>query len=642
MNKKIIFLPVIMIMILFRCSIPDDELVGPTWNVSIKKIPIVKADTIEVGKELEGENIKPDANGLLHGTFVDSTDFSIDDELKLDASSKSFTGIMGVFDIQTIAPVSQSVTFGEIYTNAALYQDGETMTVPAVPIPNISKSFSFSGFHTVRFNQGELIVKIKNDMEINLGTPINIEIVLFEGVIFSSTIAPGDSAEESIDLQGKTLNNNIGIIITGNTSGSSGNITIVRMSSMYIVMELKNVKAEYAVADIPFQTIDFGTQVSINRSDLKVNSATIDQGDYYLDMNFNNSFDFGLNIDLVIPKIYDIQGWQFIKNFYIPSGSSSHRFYLSEHTINLAGGELDVDVVANIPESYSVEIESTDNVSSNVDISKLNFSEVNADIIDIRENFADIEEQKLFDDPPEGLENLEFEQADFVIRCLNIPFDLTLHLDFISIKNGVSKYLSKELNVPGGSTTPNSIDITELLNDIPEKISATGWVSVSGNDITISKGTKFEIEYSLDVPLEFSFKDISTIEKSEELDLDDDAREAIEKNLISTSVEGTIINDSPISGTIDFYVGVNEFSTNNLLFSINIPKRGNEGVINVSIDKQRLDYLIEANWSRVFVTVDSVSNAELKSTDRIIIKDVSISGTGKIDIEDLRRRADNE
>ena len=410
---------------------------------------------------------------------------------------------------------------------------------------------------------------------------------------------------------------------------------------MSVVMEIRNAKAEYAVADIPVQTIDFGTQVSINRSDLNVNTAAIDQGDYYIDLNFTNSFDFGLNIDLVIPKIFDKLGLQFIKNFYIPSGSSSHRFYLSEHTVKLEGGELDIIAVANIPESFSVEIESTDNISSNANISELNFSEVTADLTNIRENITEIKEQKLFDDPPEGLENLAFEQANFVLRSFNIPFDLTLHIDFIATKNGVQKNLSKEINIPGGSTSPYSIDITELLNEIPEKISAGGWVSVSGDGITISKGTKFTIEYSLDLPLKFSLKDISTIEESEKLDLDADAREVIEKNLINTSIEGTIINESPISGTVDFYVGINENSTNNLLFSTNLPKRGNNGVLNVSIDKQRLNYLIDANWSRVFITVDSISNAELNSADRIIIKDVSISGTGKIDIEDLRRRTND-
>lgn len=254
----------------------------------------------------------------------------------------------------------------------------------------------------------------------------------------------------------------------------------------------------------------------------------------------------------------------------------------------------------------------------------------------VDEQFKLVEEQEVFEEPPEGLEHLKFDQANFILRCLNVPFDLNIYIDFVTEKEGVKKYHPrKDLFIPGGSTKPDSIRVEELLNDLPEKISASGSTAVSGDDITVTNGTIFETEYSFDLPLRFSITETTTMEETEELDLDEDARETIEKNLINTSVEGKIINETSISGSVDFYVGVSENNINNLLFSVSLPERGSIENINVSLNRQKLDYLVEANWYRIFVTVSRVIGGELKSTDHIIIKEVNISGEAKIDIEDL-------
>lgn len=247
-----------------------------------------------------------------------------------------------------------------------------------------------------------------------------------------------------------------------------------------------------------------------------------------------------------------------------------------------------------------------------------------------------LEEQEVFEDPPEGLEHLEFDQAYFILRCLNVPFNLDIYINFVTEKEGVKKpHPTKSLFILGGSIEPDSIRVEELFNDLPEKISASGYAAVSGDDTIVTEGTVMQIEYSYDLPLKFSITEVTTMEETEEMDLDEDAREAIEKNLINTSVEGKIINETPISGSVDFYVGVSENNINNLLFSVSLPERGSIGNINVSLNKQKLDYLVEANWYRIFVKVNSVEDVELKSTDCIIIKEVNISGEAKIDIEDL-------
>lgn len=239
-------------------------------------------------------------------------------------------------------------------------------------------------------------------------------------------------------------------------------------------------------------------------------------------------------------------------------------------------------------------------------------------------------DQELFKDPPEGLENLQFEQVNIIIKSINIPFTLLIHLDFTATKKGVVYNLSREVSITGGDRNPHIINIAEIVNKMPESISINGWVRFSAQSIT--ETAKYVIEYSLDLPLRFSLTNVSTIEKTEKLELDQDARDAIKDYVIDASLEGKIINQTPVSGTIQLFVGLTEATANNLLFSLTLPKRGIEGQINLSIDKQKLNNLVSANYFRVYVSVDSVINGELKSTDHIIVKDVFLSGSGEIDL----------
>ena len=238
---------------------------------------------------------------------------------------------------------------------------------------------------------------------------------------------------------------------------------------------------------------------------------------------------------------------------------------------------------------------------------------------------------------------MQFDQVNIIIRSLNIPFGYLLHLDCSSTKKGETNELSREIVIPEGDIAPHSVNIAELINIMPEKISINGWVSVLEN-VTITESVEYNIEYVLDVPLRFSLTENTYIEKINELDIEEDAKDMIDKNLISASLEGTIINDTPISGNIEFYVGEDSSAvgTPNLLFELSLPVRGSDGAINLGIDKTKLDYLIPANYYRVYVTVNSVLDAELNSTDHIIIKDIYLSGEARIDIEDMMEDEDEE
>jgi len=299
------------------------------------------------------------------------------------------------------------------------------------------------------------------------------------------------------------------------------------------------------------------------------------------------------------------------------------------------GKEIEGDNIKPLDESDLLHVTFTDTTEFNIEGPMDLFPGIEVPLANI--------EQDLFEEPPEGLENLQFDQVNIKVRSLNIPFGFLLHLDCTATKKGETKNLQKDITIPEGDTSPHSVNIAELINMMPERISINGWISVLEN-VTITESVEYNIEYVLDVPLRFSLTENTYIEKINELGLEEDAKDMIDKNLISTSLEGTIINDTPISGSIEFYVGEDSSAvgTPNLLFELSLPVRGSEGAINLSIDKTRLDYLFTANYYRVYVTVNSVLDAELNSTDNIIIKDIYLSGEARIDIEDMLEDEDEE
>ena len=477
MKKMFLYVPLIVFAILLSCAQPKQP-VGPNWTLSLTKIPIMSADTIEIGKELEGDNIKSDAANLLHVSFTSETEFSVDEQMRLNGANAIFAGG-----------------------------------------PNI-----------------------------------------------------------------------------------------------------------------PIQRFEFGTQIQINdRPEFSVNSAVIAQGDYYIDMDFNNTFSFDINLEISISQLKDKQGNPFYESIQVPPGQSQNRFYISENTITFNGGSLDINAVINIPQPVWG---GDDYLSIIATVSELEFSEVTADIKNIQEQFVDVSED-LFKDPPKGLDNFELAQADISIRMLNVPFDVAANFDITTRKKGVENSLTRAVTIPGGDQTSHGFDIAEVINSMPENITISGSGTVSGTNVTIKRGTKFRVEYTVDVPLKFSITQSSTIEETDKLDLDKDARDAIKDNLINAGMEGTIVNETPLSGSLELYVGVSEISTTSKIFSISLPRRGSEGVIDINISKSDLDILADANYYRYYVTLDTVLNAQVKSTDYIIVKNIFLSGSGKIDLEDL-------
>ena len=101
---------------------------------------------------------------------------------------------------------------------------------------------------------------------------------------------------------------------------------------------------------------------------------------------------------------------------------------------------------------------------------------------------------------------------------------------------------------------------------------------------------------------------------------------------------GKIINTTELTGSLVMRVGVTEAEAKNpqtpSLFSVDLPAQGIEGDLIFSLTSDQLDRLYKANYFVAEVTLDPVTNGDLKSTDIIILKNVKVTGDFEIDLED--------
>jgi hypothetical protein len=141
------------------------------------------------------------------------------------------------------------------------------------------------------------------------------------------------------------------------------------------------------------------------------------------------------------------------------------------------------------------------------------------------------------------------------------------------------------------------------------------------------------------VPLDFSAPD-GLIEETKELTIDEDARDAIEDNLVRIEIHGEVENFSSFSGTISFLVGQDTSSIVNTLLSDELQEATlNNGIvtearryrIQTTLDTLKIRQLLEANYYKYRIELN-VNRGTVRQGDYIILYDVFMDGIGTIDL----------
>ena len=239
---------VFIILIFVACSIPEN-LGLPSWEVTYQ-LKILN-DQWEVEDLADGDSTLVMINDVLtfHEYFDDQTN-------------------LGDLTINEPEMKTTLISVGELNPDLDDFNGTQVDSIPAFDIIPVNKQFDeFEEFQVIHFAQGFFHLTIDNNTNVYLGDSpekplqaeirnyLNDEIVLVEA--YPQDIPPNGSSSLIIDIAGIELPNTISIKITGGSKGTDGESTVINTDlAMTISAEIQDIKASYAIAKIPEQTID--------------------------------------------------------------------------------------------------------------------------------------------------------------------------------------------------------------------------------------------------------------------------------------------------------------------------------------------------------------------------------------------------
>lgn len=252
--KKMI-LPILLILFLIGCSIPD-EIGLPSWTVPIRLV--ILNDTFDA-EVIATEVGSFQANG-------DTLQF-----YEIVSESQYF----GDIEIDDTEVHNTSYTLGEVAPSEVALLNGQPVNVlpnyPDYTIPfEIAKDFEpFDEFEQIKFVSGNLNITITNNTVFWLGNapgglPLIVQILddnsvlMVEEAIFENVAPHGGSATGVISLADSLIGNNITINLIGEgdiTDNSTA--TIDTSATVQMDIQITDIQAEYVInALIPSQQIE--------------------------------------------------------------------------------------------------------------------------------------------------------------------------------------------------------------------------------------------------------------------------------------------------------------------------------------------------------------------------------------------------
>ena len=675
-----------LLVVIWSCSMPEEPEL-PQWDIQLVRIPIMGADTIVIGEEITDENLIPvGADSLYHIRFNGSDTIDVSDQLKQESvSPPPFTGAIGTFEISGTS--DEGVDFGifDAFPGLAPFAGS------SVPVPDadfyVAGDFSMSNFESATFETGTINVTIENNLGFPLGSPVRVALYditnvdTIGAVIFSDVVADDASSSEPLDVAGKTMSNDIRVIVSGHENGTGGTPVLIEAAAGFRVdVDMSNLTANSATANIPNQSFSITESVDISTDSIRVVSAEITSGSINLDFESDFPFDVQLNIELT--DIRDSQQDSITEIVIVPANSSSQCvIVLDNTTMTLGDGSLDFNITATTQSNdQSYVMNADDEITTTVTVTELQFSSVTADV-DIGTEFPSFEEDVVdldFDIP-----EINFPDITFTLVFTNIPADIAITLKLEGYKEGENPIIADYSFPLDGDQSTNTVVLTntgvtvngvpsgsgsglvDVINMLPERIAFSGSAQIDDDNATLT-ADPIGIDYTVDVGFIYSLSaalfegDTIDIDFDEEdPEEDKDMREIIRDYFKGASIEFTLANGIPIGGELTLRASNDSIST--LLpepetwpvlttFDFNPPPTdpmtGNvtdvpDQEITFGLTEDQILLLSKAHYAYWFISLDPITKGSLHSTDKIILRKSFLSGTLTVN-SDLFDKFDEE
>ncbi|MBN2410387.1 hypothetical protein JXQ31_01770 [candidate division KSB1 bacterium] len=641
----------------------------PEWEISLTRIPLMAADTLILGEELPDSNFMTDDDDLFHIFLSGQKEMDLSEQMRLESiQPDSINGEVGAFKIE--GNQGQRIHFNiyEVFPQLQLYNGAR------VPIPgssyNISKSLQLDNFYSVTFESGTIYIKIINNLAFPLGKPVRIALydrVMKDTVsvmLYDKLIQPfGGEAQAFLDLAGKTISNNIQVILTGTNIGTGfESVYLSDNQGFDVEISMSDLIAVAAEAKIPSQSFSVKTKLDLSTDSLVINSARVTGGDisFFIESNFY----MPVQIRLFFPGILDEHLQPKTEIFSLLSKSSEKVIiYLANTTINMGNGKLDLEIFTTLlPQTGDmIKIAAGDKFIASAQVSELKFSELTA-ALDLTTLFPSFEEEILqteLDLPKINLQevimSLDFENnpSDMLVNLKldgeNVNDDATAQYTFQLQDNPrnhieISRQGVNVNGLPEGSGN----GLVDLINILPQRVAFSGSARLQDDNATLSD-TPIKIDYSIDVPMVFSIQENTLLEgDTTKLDFNGSDNDRV-NNLQDVKLEFTITNGLPIGGNLEIRLADSLTCASQcrenwpMLTTVHFDAAGcdadgnviniKDEMLSVSLNKEQIKLLTGSDFLIWSVKLDALKKARLKATDKIILKNSYITGTMKINEE---------
>jgi len=585
-TQKIFLLILTAILLLSAtCSLKTpEESEKPSWNIDLN-LPLYQ-NTFYADDLLEDSLFTVGKNSIY--TFDTTYSFEKKNigELEIDPFTAQNSKKLGNFEINNFSQETDPIQLDEVFTGLQSSPSGLEITIPEdTDIPKITRTITFEKFKQVTFASGKIILKIDNNLPIELGRPLNAKIknanndsVILETDKWDASngdsgILPGENSSDTLDLSGKTLPNNIKIVITGDLCGS-GPDTFVdnqenRESSFSVITNSQNLKASSAEAIIPAQSIEKKSSISLPVSEFKIKKAKFKT--VSLEINLDNNMALNQQLNFRIPDIVsDSETDTFSTNLDIEKNQSITKSYdLDNYKLLL--DDIDNQII-NYHFKYQlssngemVHLESSDNIVASVSIfgqnkeDQISFESIEGNIAKDNAPAITIDNiSKQIEVFPEEAKGINLSNVDMVINLetnLEAKFGLNLQVKAFN-KEGQSKTLTvnKIINTQDSSDSNFQIKIDKaekLININPNQISASGEAYVFGKNVKLKYNQYIDSQLGIIIPLSVTFND--TTEMKIDLEPQKVDNQDIPDNLISGTLKYKTNNAFDFGTILDLY-----------------------------------------------------------------------------------------
>ncbi len=379
--------PITKVLVKAEDIIPEDSLIHKEAIVGEDGFQYVFKDTVDIEEQEVGDQLKMDAispqtiSQSVDDVTVEGTNkkfISEFDTVGVDPITNSTLSELGNIELNDTDPASTpEITMTEVFP--ALPDDGQSYTIPqGTDFDPIDKDIEFTDFSSATFVDGELEVKIVNSLVVELGYPIQVELLktdltpIGSGLVatWNTGVMPGDSSSRFIDLSGETLPGNITVRVSGKIAGSGDASGVVdesvRNSFFVIKSQARNLVVSQATAIVPEQVIDTTSSITLAAEEKnKVQRAVIKEGN--LGISIQNDLPVDAVIDLQVSSLDetpDQTGVQpFARTINVPENQNTDVTY----DIN------DMALVMDVSDQtvyYSYEIRTEDTSPNKVPLSK--------------------------------------------------------------------------------------------------------------------------------------------------------------------------------------------------------------------------------------------------------------------------------